>query len=847
MRLFAKSLTAVTATGALLLTPIVASATEPVAAYTVDLLAAPGVEASGDAAHPEDWGGDGSVASPGGESDTPRIDQVVESHDEKVKYSVAGYRQARSVAQSEDTEPTDTNSDDAIEPSRDGGYELLTAALKTEEFQVAGVIWTGAAPERIDVRSYVGGEWSEWYMLDFETAPKGAASESERVAGTEPYMSAGATGIQARATGTVLPDTFELQLMTGETTDGIVEELAAEVAERQPEEGSHNDAAPIADGLAEEIKNNVAQNPEQNPGQNPEQNPERDTAEQATGNNASVQSVSGEDAQVVTSPAAYKTNSKTSATVPAGISVPAAALRTVPTAVTRPAIYARAYWGGPSTSTWKPQYYKLKGAVIHHTAGTNYYTRAQSAGIVKGIWSYHAKSLGWGDVGYNFLIDKYGQVFEGRLGSLNAPAGKMVEGGHALGANTYTVGLSVLGNYYGASNPNPSAESITAIENVLAWQFSLAGLNPNGTWYNANAVAGFPKTIGTIVGHKDTSATGCPGKIYDRIPAIRTAVKNKISTGSVTLPLGSTPAMLSAVSGSTWMRLAGVDRYATSAAISHKQATKTGGRIYVASGENYPDGLAAGAVAGLDKSPLLLVGKNHIASAIAAEVTRLKPTSIVIVGGYSVISSDVERSLSSLAPSAKVDRLGGVDRYATAAQVARSTSQSRTVFLVNGGSFPDALAAGSAASRQAGSILLTDSKSLSRSAKAVLSEKKPSHVYIIGGTGVVSDSVAVAVRSLLPKAAVTRVSGADRYETASNIAAKFWSEGAANVYTASGLNYPDALSGVPAAAVSNAPILLIEKSCSPAVTANRYRSLKPSRMVVLGGLGVNPGTMNVCS
>jgi hypothetical protein len=162
-------------------------------------------------------------------------------------------------------------------------------------------------------------------------------------------------------------------------------------------------------------------------------------------------------------------------------------------------------------------------AVVHHTAGSNNYTREQSAAIVRGIEIYHVKGNGWDDIGYNFLVDKYGQVFEGRYGGVD----KAVIGAHAQGFNDGSVGVAVLGSY---GSTKPSAAAVTALEHVLAWKLDLAHADPLSTltWKsggNPRFAAGVPVFLRAISGHRDTGFTDCPGNaLYAMLPQIAKAV-----------------------------------------------------------------------------------------------------------------------------------------------------------------------------------------------------------------------------------------------------------------------------------------------------------------------------------
>jgi hypothetical protein len=161
----------------------------------------------------------------------------------------------------------------------------------------------------------------------------------------------------------------------------------------------------------------------------------------------------------------------------------------------------------------------IRFAVVHHTAGSNAYTAAQSAAIVRGIELYHVKGNGWNDIGYNFLVDKYGQVFEGRFGGVD----RAVVGAHSLGFNDGSVGVAVLGEY-GARPITAAAKS--ALEQLLAWRLDLAHVDPLSTltWPsggNPRFPRGVPVILRAISGHRDTNFTDCPGdSLYAELPQI---------------------------------------------------------------------------------------------------------------------------------------------------------------------------------------------------------------------------------------------------------------------------------------------------------------------------------------
>jgi hypothetical protein len=153
----------------------------------------------------------------------------------------------------------------------------------------------------------------------------------------------------------------------------------------------------------------------------------------------------------------------------------------------------------------------LKLAVVHHTAGTNAYTPAQAASIVRGIEVYHVKGNGWNDIGYNFLVDRYGTVYEGRGGGMT----RNVIGAHALGFNTGTVGVALIGNFQNATPP-PAMQ--TALVTLLAWRLDIAHIDPLSTAAytsggNSKFHAGKVVTLRAISGHRDTGPSECPGNV----------------------------------------------------------------------------------------------------------------------------------------------------------------------------------------------------------------------------------------------------------------------------------------------------------------------------------------------
>jgi flagellar hook assembly protein FlgD len=191
----------------------------------------------------------------------------------------------------------------------------------------------------------------------------------------------------------------------------------------------------------------------------------------------------------------------------------------------QPTIIRRTDWGADESIVRARPYYAsaVRFAVVHHTAGTNSYSASESAAIVRGIERYHVLANGWNDIGYNFLVDKYGQVFEGRGGGI----AKNVVGAHAEGFNTGSTGVAVIGNYESQAIP-PAARA--ALVRLLAWRLDVAHVNPLGklTWTsggNPRYPAGTRVALRAVSGHRDTGPTSCPGdSLYAQLNGIATDV-----------------------------------------------------------------------------------------------------------------------------------------------------------------------------------------------------------------------------------------------------------------------------------------------------------------------------------
>ena len=189
-----------------------------------------------------------------------------------------------------------------------------------------------------------------------------------------------------------------------------------------------------------------------------------------------------------------------------------------------PAIVGRAQWGADESQVCgKPLYdHGVRAGIVHHTAGSNDYSPEDSAGIVRSIFEYHTRTLGWCDIAYNALVDKYGQVFEGRAGGVDRP----VEGAHTGGFNLDTWGVAMLGNF---DDVPPTPIQLRTTGRLLGWRLGLDHVDPMGSVVLTSAGGSFTKfprgvavPLPTIFTHRDVGNTDCPGNAaYAAMPLLR--------------------------------------------------------------------------------------------------------------------------------------------------------------------------------------------------------------------------------------------------------------------------------------------------------------------------------------
>jgi hypothetical protein len=200
-----------------------------------------------------------------------------------------------------------------------------------------------------------------------------------------------------------------------------------------------------------------------------------------------------------------------------------------PGVLPRPAMRSRRQWG--ADETWRDGPVRVEDTLVqihvHHTANSNDYAELDVPALLRGMYRYHTKNLGWSDLAYNFLIDQFGTVWQGRAGG----AARLVRGAHTLGFNSHSCGIAVIGNFELVA---PSAAVKKALVGLAAWKLDAYGLDPMGT---AQVVSegsdkfapGRSVELPVIDGHRDTNETACPGEnLYAALPGIRSRTRRRI-------------------------------------------------------------------------------------------------------------------------------------------------------------------------------------------------------------------------------------------------------------------------------------------------------------------------------
>ncbi len=493
-----------------------------------------------------------------------------------------------------------------------------------------------------------------------------------------------------------------------------------------------------------------------------------------------------------------------------------------------PALITRAQWGADE-SIAKPvlRNSNIKVMFVHHTATTNSYSgTAAAAAQVRAIYAYHVKSNGWYDIGYNFLVDNAGTIYEGRKGSID----EMVMGAHTEGFNTDTMGVSALGNYDIAA---PPAAVLSSIGRVAAWKLGRQGFEPSsktvltaGGGTTSKYAAGTTVTLPRISAHRDVGKTACPGRyLYAQMASIRSTASSLVSQYP--------PLMTAAM---------------TSEAASPRTATWGGGSVAFSAnlGANRPWSVTVQSMCSL--TPIMTYAGT--AGRISATWDlRTSTGEWAAPGVYAVrYSSDAETwtgdvevlpAVGSPVGACSTSRIAGTDRYSTSvAEGASAFPTSSSVVIVSGAqaNLVDGLVAGPLAFAKKAPGLVVSRTGVPAVVAADITSRGARTAWIVGGPGAVTPAVETQLRAL-GVTTVNRRFGADRFATAAAVAREVKAPSRA-VVIASGLSLVDAVAVSGPAARLNRPILLVAKDSVPLVTATTLKSLGITAATVVGGPGV---------
>ena len=228
----------------------------------------------------------------------------------------------------------------------------------------------------------------------------------------------------------------------------------------------------------------------------------------------------------------------------------------------QPTVTPRSGWGANEAlrfdasgkEVWPPAFYPVQKVVVHHTATQN--ADPDPAATIRSIYYYHAVTQAWGDIGYNFLIDESGRIYEGRYSRSYAagvsPTGQDLNGNgvtaaHAYGYNSGTVGIALLGTL---TNQDATPAARSALEHLIAWIDGSRGIDPQGAALYTNPVNGTQATFPNIAGHRDVGATECPGgTFYGTLPTIRSDVAALLGSTTPDFALAISPGSANADPG----------------------------------------------------------------------------------------------------------------------------------------------------------------------------------------------------------------------------------------------------------------------------------------------------------
>ncbi len=378
---------------------------------------------------------------------------------------------------------------------------------------------------------------------------------------------------------------------------------------------------------------------------------------------------------------------------------------------------------------------------------------------------------------------------------------------------------------------------------------TVGGATPtvSGTVPNATTAT----SVSLYVDGSSTSAATAPVTADGKWSLAPTGLSTGVHSVSVTATYGSFNRSASSAAaflpvGVVADRIAGQDRMDTSVEVSRSAFHDGADVVYLAYGWNFPDALVATAAAVKLHGPVLLATSDGISDSVRTEINRLAPKRIVIVGGTAVLSPRLEQSLSGLAPT--ISRIAGEDRFDTARRIVADAFGATTVsnlYIASGMGFPDSLSAAAAAGASGMPVLtvLGWADTLDAATMTAISALHPAKITIVGGPNSVSAGIASQLSGV---ASTVRIGGTDRFQT-SELVAQSVTATAPSVYVASGMTFPDALTGSVLAGISGKPLLLTGGTCVPRYTTEALAGWHSTAITLVGGLNALSADVAVLS
>lgn len=430
-------------------------------------------------------------------------------------------------------------------------------------------------------------------------------------------------------------------------------------------------------------------------------------------------------------------------------------------------------------------------------------------------------------------------------------------GGAAMIGN-YAVGINSAGSWSSASCNDPDGystvyplggdpNSVTMAQ--PGWELQVAidppvisstvgGTTPTVTGTVPNAATGTSVSVyvdgsSTAAGTVPVAANGtwsfAPSGLSAGVHAVTAVAAYGTYNRSATSAVAYIPVGVQA------SRISGDDRVLTSIAVSQAAYPQGADIVYVAYGWNFPDALVASAAAVHGTGPVLLSPQAGVPQALLDEIARLHPDKIVIVGGTASLSPAVEDALTTT--GVPVTRISGVDRFDTARQIVSEAFGSGPVpelYVATGVGFPDSLAASAAAATKGVPVLTVqgNADTLDPATVSTIQSLHPQRITVVGGTASVTAGAYAQLAGLAPD--VRRLGGPDRFTT-SQLVAQDAFPSTAGVYLASGLTFPDALTGSVAAAVAKQPLLLTPTTCAVNTVTASMHGWGASAITLVGG------------